>query len=110
MPIVNPYEKTESAWNPRRDLLHVYGEAYEPKVKVRNNIYPDLSETHNCATCLWGEKEHPAFVIKSPDTFKVKCTLRTDMSGRPIMSEGPRHEDISCPVWNRRKEKEFQRK
>ena len=96
--VFNPYRKTESAWNPGRDLLHSFGEAYDCKAKVRNEIYPDPSETYNCTTCLWGDKEHPAFVIKSPDQFKVKCTLRN------LMSEGPRHEDIGCTTWDRRRD------
>ena len=96
--ITNPYAKTESSWNPNRDILHSFGEAYDCDAKVRNEIYPDPSETYNCTTCLWGDKEHPAFVIKSPDQFRVKCTLRN------LMSEGPRHEDIACPTWDRRKD------
>ena len=96
--ITNPYLKTESAWNPGRDILHSFGRAYDADAKVRNEIFPDPSETYNCSTCLWGEKEHPAFVIKSPDHFKVKCTLRN------VTCDGPRHEDIACPVWDRRKD------
>ena len=103
-----PIDKQVSQWNATRDAktnsLHCYGEAYDAKAKIRNEIFPDPSETYNCTTCLWGEKEHPVFVIKSPDQFKVLCTLHTDLNGRPTMSEGPRHEDIACPTWDRRKD------
>jgi hypothetical protein len=96
--ITNPFAKTESAFNPGRDVLHSFGRAYDCIADPRSEIYPDPSETYNCTTCLWGEKEHPVFVIKNPDQFRVNCTLRN------VMSEGPRHEDIACPVWDRRKD------
>jgi hypothetical protein len=87
----------ESQWNAEREAkvngVHLEARAYPPKVTIRNDIFPRQHEIYNCTTCKLAEPEHPAYTIKNPDTFHVKC------KGNKQWNEGPRFEDIACWSW-----------
>jgi hypothetical protein len=88
-----------SQWNAEREAkvnaTHLIGRAYDPIVKIRNNIFPEPREIYNCTTCENGEPEHPAYKTNI-EKYRVKCKWNKQWN------EGPRYRDIDCPQWKRR--------
>lgn len=74
--------------------------AYAPKVIIKNEIFPRPDEVYNCTSCRNSDPEHPAWKMKDPERYHVKCTGEGLFPGR--MQTGPRWNDISCPKWSRK--------
>lgn len=71
------------------DLYTMICEAYAPKVKLKNDIFPRPHEIYNCTTCKLG-RELPL----SNDKNEYTCRCRWDVK----LHVGPRFNDIMC-VW-----------
>ena len=97
------FSDVDSAWNAERErrtnAVHLEAKAYPPSTKVKNEIFPRPHEVYNGTTCLWAEKEHPAYTMKNQETYHVKCTFMK------VNCEGPRFYDVGCPHWERREPK-----
>lgn len=68
--------------------------AYDPKVKVQNDIFPRPHEVYNCSSCKRG-KELPQY---PPDKERYMYWCKWD--GRRHV--GPRWNDIACAHWDRK--------
>ena len=79
--------------------LGLGGNAYAPKVIIKNDIFPREHEVYNCTSCARAEPEHPAWKYKHEETYRVKCKFNLHYN------TGPRWNDIGCPNWDRKIQK-----
>jgi len=88
--------------NAEPELWHSTFEVFDPKVKIVNECFPHAHEIYNCTNCTRAEPEHPAYKLKNPERFRVKCKhIRA-------YSEGPRWNDIGCPYFDAKLRRELE--
>ena len=83
------------------ELWRMEAKAYDPTVKIENEIFPHSHEVYNCTNCTRAAgPEHPAHKLKSPESYKVKCGPLGLFPG--VYQTAPRWNDIGCPMFDRR--------
>jgi hypothetical protein len=68
-------------------------EVFDPKVKIRNNVFPFPHEYYNCETC----RRHRFLMKPEPGVIKVKCLMQNRW-----IEENEGIIDNGCPAWARK--------
>jgi hypothetical protein len=87
------YIKPENPRGRGFEKMRVEYEIFDPKVKIRNNVYPFPHEYYNCESC-----RRARFIMRpEPGVLKVKCLIQNDW-----IEENQGIIDNGCPAWARK--------